>query len=147
LYQNLQENRLKENIRPKETDLLSLINLGELDYIFIYKSVASQHVYPYLELPDEINLKSNQYSDLFKKASYDVKGKAPGEKITKIGLPMVYGLTIPNNAENPEGAELWIDFLLSEKDREIMNKNGQPSITPVETNDQEGIPETLKKYL
>lgn len=60
---------------------------------------------------------------------------------------MVYGLTIPNNAENPEGAELWIDFLLSEKDREIMNKNGQPSITPVETNDQEGIPETLKKYL
>ena len=80
----MQENRLKENIRPKETDLLSLINLGELDYIFIYNSVASQHVYPYLELPDEINLKSNQYSDLFKKAYYDVKGKAPGEKITKL---------------------------------------------------------------
>lgn len=147
LYQKLQDNRPIENIRPKETDLISLIDLGELDYIFIYKSVASQHGYPYLELPDEINLKTNDYMDLYEKASYDVNGKAPGETITKIGLPMVYGLTIPKTAKNPEAAELWIDFLLSEKGREIMNSNGQPSITPIETNDKEAIPEILKKYL
>lgn len=147
LYQKLQDHRPVENIRPKETDLISLIDLGELDYIFIYKSVASQHGYPYLELPDQINLKTNEYRDLYEKASYDVNGKAPGEKITKIGLPMVYGLTIPNNSKNPEAAELWIDFLLSEKGRKIMNSNGQPSITPIETNDEEAIPEKLKKYL
>jgi molybdate/tungstate transport system substrate-binding protein len=147
LYKKLQNNRPAENIRPKETDLLALIDLGELDYIFIYKSVASQHGYPYLELPDEINLRTNEYSHLYKKSSYDVNGKAPGEKITKIGLPMVYGITIPNNAENPEGGELWIDFLLSEKGREIMNKNGQPSIIPIETNDKEALPKKIQDYL
>jgi len=147
LYQKLQDNRPVENIRPKETDLIALLDLGELDYIFIYKSVASQHGYPYLELPDEINLKTNEYSYLYEKASYDVNGKTPDEKITKIGLPMVYGITIPNNAEKPEAAELWIDFLLSEKGREIMNNNGQPSITPIETNDEEAIPKKFQDYL
>jgi len=147
LYLNLQENRPPKNIRPKETDLLALLELQELDYIFIYKSVASQHGYPYLELPDEINLKTNKFSDLYKEASYDVNGKEPGEKITKIGLPMVYGLTIPNNATNIKGAELWIDFLLSESGQNIMKKNGQPSITPIETNDDGAIPDRLKKYL
>jgi molybdate/tungstate transport system substrate-binding protein len=30
-------------IRPKETDLLALLEAGEIDYVFIYRSVASQH--------------------------------------------------------------------------------------------------------
>ena len=32
-----------KHIRPKETDLLALLEAGEIDYVFIYRSVAAQH--------------------------------------------------------------------------------------------------------
>ncbi len=50
------ENKDRNFIRPKETDLIALLETGALDYIFQYKSVAVQHSLKYLELPDEINL-------------------------------------------------------------------------------------------
>jgi molybdate/tungstate transport system substrate-binding protein len=33
----------RRHIRPKETDLLALLEVGEIDYFFIYRSVARQH--------------------------------------------------------------------------------------------------------
>ncbi|MFQ5722334.1 MAG: extracellular solute-binding protein, partial [Candidatus Aminicenantales bacterium] len=43
LYQKLINGCPPKNIRPKEVDLLALLEAGELDYIFIYRSVAQQH--------------------------------------------------------------------------------------------------------
>lgn len=145
LYKNLVSNISKKNIRPKETDLLALLETGELDYLFIYRSVAKQHGYPFVKLPDQINLKTNKYSDLYKRVSFDISGKEPGEKITKIGQPMVYGVTIPKNAPNKEGAIKFMKFLLGKEGKKIMNDNGQPSVDPLETNDYEKIPKELKK--
>ena len=45
-------------IRPKEVDLIALLEAGEMDYFFIYRSVAEQHKMKYVILPDEINLKT-----------------------------------------------------------------------------------------
>ena len=144
LYDDLASSISKKNIRPKETDLLALLETGELDYLFIYRSVAKQHDHPFVELPDQINLKTNKYSDLYKKVSFDVIGKEPGEKITKIGQPMVYGVTIPKNAPNKEGAVKFMKFLLGKEGKKIMNDNGQPSVEPLETNDYDKLPTELK---
>ena len=133
-------------IRPKEVDLIAMLEAGELDYVFIYKSVAKQHELPFVELPEEISLKSNKFADDYKTVSFDINGKEPGQVVTKIGLPMVYGITIPNNAPNEKGAILFMDFLLSEDGRKIMEKNGQPPIFPIEFNDREVVPEDLQKY-
>ena len=46
----------REFIRPKEVDLVALIEANAADYMFQYKSVAIQHNLKYIELPDEINL-------------------------------------------------------------------------------------------
>ena len=43
LFDSLVKNRPIKNIRPKETDLLALLESGQLDYLFIYESVAKQH--------------------------------------------------------------------------------------------------------
>ncbi len=134
-------------IRPKETDLLALLEAGEIDYIFLYRSVAEQHQLKRLILPDRINLKKPELADFYKTASVDISGKKPGTKVTKRGTPMVYGVTIPGNAPNREAALAFVEFLLSKKKGvAIMEKNGQPSAVPSPTDTYTKIPEKLKGF-
>ena len=132
-YKNGIEDKNKIVVRPKETDLLSLLEIGAIDYLFIYKSVAKQHNLKFIELPPQINLSSNKYKDYYKQVSFKIIGKKPGEFIEKKGAPMVYGVTILENEYlpiNKKGAILFVKFLLSKKGKEIMEKNGQGTINP-----------------
>jgi len=134
-------------IRPKETDLLALLESGNIDYIFLYRSVAQQHGLKYLILPDSVNLKNPELSDCYKTVSVNISGKKPGEEITKIGAPMVYGITILKNAPNPKSAEKFLQFLLNkENGLKILEKNGQPSLVPAISETYDKIPESLKKF-
>ena len=134
-------------IRPKETDLLALLEMGSIDYIFLYRSVARQHGLKFLRLPDQINLKSTEYEDIYAKSSVKISGKTPGTFINKIGAPMVYGLTIPKNAPNPVAALAFVDFLLdSNQGMKIIEKCGQPTVIPTKSERYNYIPERLKKY-
>lgn len=132
-YQTGEENTAKVIVRPKETDLLGLIEGGMYDYLYIYKSVAEQHRLKYLSLPEEVSLKSAKFADQYKKATFQINGKKPGEWITKKGGPMVYGITVAENDNSPankEGAVLFVKFVLSEQGQDIMKKNGQGVIAP-----------------
>ena len=134
-------------IRPKETDLLALLESNSIDYIFLYRSVAQQHGLKYLILPDSINLKLPALKDYYSNSNVEISGKKPGEMITKIGAPMVYGITIPKNAPNPELAEKFVQFVLEkEKGMQILEENGQPSLVPSFSETFNKIPEVLIKY-
>ena len=134
-------------VRPTETDLLALLESNTIDYIFLYRSVAQQHGLKFLILPDTVNLKSVELSDVYAKASVEISGKKPGTFITKKGAPMVYGITIPKNAENPEVAEAFVAFILEkEQGRQIMVDLGQPSVIPSASSTYEHIPDGLKKF-
>jgi len=133
-------------IRPKETDLLALLETNSLDYVFIYHSVAVQHQLKFIELPPNINLENPRYADFYKQASVEISGKKLGERITKIGEPMIYGVTVLKNAPHKETAFKFVNFLLSEKGMRIIEKNGQPSVLPMATDSYDQIPEALKKY-
>lgn len=146
LYKNLSDTMPQKNIRPKETDLIALLEAGELDYIFIYRSVAEQHHSKYVILPDEINLKSAAFSDFYKTASVSITGKTPGEWLKKTGAPMVYGITIPVNAPNRDGGIRFLEFLLSKEGQDIMIKNGQPEIIPPRLDNKEKLPEALNVF-
>ena len=134
-------------IRPKETDLLALLESNTIDYIFLYRSVAQQHRLRFLPLPDEVNLKRVELADLYATVSVDISGKKPGQKITKRGAPMVYGVTIPKNSPNPKAALAFVKFLL-EKDKglAIMERNGQPSVVPSTTATFSRLPASLKRF-
>lgn len=146
----LSEKLLKKdenNIRPKETDLLALLESNTIDYIFLYRSVAEQHKLKYILLPDEVNLKNPAFSDLYASVSVDINGKKPGEKITQKGEPMVYGITIPKNAPNKTVAIAFVNFLLTkEKGIAILEKLGQPSVVPSSTTSFDKIPVELKSF-
>lgn len=144
LLKKLREKIGKKNIRPKETDLLALLEAGELDYIYIYKSVAVQHGLKYIELPDEINLGVSELKDLYGTVSISLTGKRPGEFIEKKGAPMIYGITITKLSENRYYAEKFIEYILSEEGKEIMKKMGQPVLDPLNVDNPENLPEGLR---
>jgi molybdate/tungstate transport system substrate-binding protein len=134
-YKAADENRNKVVVRPKETDLLGLLEAGAYDYLFIYKSVAVQHKLKYIELPNKISLKSKKYSDYYKKVGFKVTGKKPGTWILKKGAPMVYGITVVQNKKenlprDKAGAIKFVNFVLSTKGQAIMKQNGQGVINP-----------------
>lgn len=133
-------------IRPKETDILALLEAGEVDYTMIYLSIAVQHGLEYIALPDEINLKRNEFAELYSEATVEVSGKEPGQYITRKGEPMVYSVSIPKAAANRKAALMWVELLLSERGNEIMQANGQPVVTPAIVEGFDKLPEELKKY-
>ena len=132
-------------IRPKETDLLALLETGTLDYIFLYRSVAQQHKLQYLLLSDSINLKKFELESFYSTVKTKIRGKKKGDWITKNGAPMVYGITMHKDAKNKELALKFMDFILS-KGIQTMEKNGQTGLVPSGTDSFENIPESLKKY-
>ena len=142
---NLLEKDL-EHIRPKETDLLGMLETGVLDYIFVYRSVAQQHGLQILELPPEINLGSPKLEAFYSTAGVEISGRTPGSVIVKRGEPMVYGLTIPENAANPGRAIDFVKFMLSAKGQAIMEKNGQASLVPSPSNSFDQIPGPLQEF-
>ena len=148
LYQALRDHCPRRNIRPKETDLIALLEAGELDYLFIYRSVCEQHGMPFVMLPDQINLKSAKHAGFYKQAKIRITGKKPGEFITKTGKPMVYGITVCANAPNREAAELFVAFVIGPEGQAIMRGNGQPPISPAQaTGNVEAMPDFLKKLV
>ncbi len=134
-------------IRPKEVDLLSMLESNVIDYIFLYRSVAEQHGLKYIVLPDSINLGNPKLTKFYQTASVEISGKKPGEKITKKGEPMVYGVTILNDAPNKKAALKFVEFLLSKnKGMAILEKNGQSSLIPSSTSTFNNLPTQLTNF-
>lgn len=121
--------RDQKYIRPKEVDLLALLETGTVDYIFLYKSVAIQHGLPFVALNDSINLSDPTLAEWYNTVNIEVAGNKPGETITQTGEAMVYGLTIPKNSEHPEIAKAFISFLI-EHGMPTIEKLGQSPLKP-----------------
>ncbi len=135
-------------MRPKEVDLVAMLESGSIDYIFLYRSVALQHKLNYLVLPDDINLKSPAFAEKYAAASTEINGKEPGKKELVKGEPMVYGVTILRDAPNKAAAIAFVKFLLTkDQGMAIMEKNGQPSVIPLPAANFDKIPSDLKKFV
>ncbi|MFP4556715.1 MAG: tungstate ABC transporter substrate-binding protein WtpA [Bacteroidales bacterium] len=120
-------------IRPKEVDLIALLESGAIDYIFLYRSVAVQHGLEYLTLPKEMNLGATSHADFYQNASVTIRGSSPNDSLTIQGEPMVYGITIPKNAPNKELAEKFIKYFTNRsKGLKTIKSMGMPLVWPME---------------
>jgi len=138
----------KAFMRPKETDLLALIETNTIDYIFLYRSVAVQHKLNYIVLPDAINLKNPAFVSQYSIAKVEINGSKPGEKQTMTGEPMIYSFTILRNAPNKAAAIAFAEFLLQkDKGQAIMARNGQPSVVPMKIENYDKVPAQLKPFV
>jgi molybdate/tungstate transport system substrate-binding protein len=134
-------------IRPKEVDLVALIESNAVDYMFQYKSVAIQHKLKYIELPDEISLGNPGMNAIYNKVSLDVTGSKPGSTMKVIGEYINYSLSVLKDAPAADQAIDFVAFLISSEGIEIFRQNGQDPIVPFSTEQPDLIPEKLKKYL
>ncbi|RLC94083.1 MAG: tungstate ABC transporter substrate-binding protein WtpA [Chloroflexi bacterium] len=140
----LKEHCPPENVRPKSVELIALLESGDMDYAFEYRSVAVQHGLKFVELPDEINLSMVEQADFYSQAVVQVSGTEPGSTVTKTGKPIVYGVTIPKNAPSPELAIEFVKFLLGPQGQAIMEAQGQPPIVPPVADNKDALPTALQ---
>jgi len=137
----------RDFIRPKEVDLVALVEANAVDYMFQYKSVAIQHGLKFITLPDYINLGNPARNDVYHSVSLDVTGNTPGSKMTVKGDYINYSISVLTGSVNKENAVDFVFFLLSREGMEIFRKNGQDPIIPFSTDQPGMIPEKLKRYL
>ena len=125
-FKNITKNRNKIIIRPKETDLTPLLKEGFIDFLFIYKSIAVQHNFKYVALPDQINLRNLKYSNFYKQAAVKLTGKKPGEFVYKKGKAIIYGITYLKESEQIDLAKKFVNFVLDKnKGGKIIEQCGQ----------------------
>jgi len=134
-------------VRPKEVDLVALMESNAIDYMFQYKSVAIQHKLKYLELPKAINLSDPSKTDIYSSVSTEVAGNKPGAKMKVTGDLINYSITILDKAPQREGAIKFMEFLLSPEGLDIFRKNGQEPISPPVAEPFGVLPASLKQYL
>ena len=125
--EDMKPNTEKVCIRPKSVELVALVEAGGLDYAFEYRSVAVQHNLAFVDLPEPVDLSTVAYADVYKKVKLET---ADGE--TKTGKPIVYGITVPKNAENPDLGLEFVKFVIGDSGQKIFADRGQQPIVPAE---------------
>nr|CBH38928.1 conserved hypothetical protein, bacterial extracellular solute-binding protein [uncultured archaeon] len=135
--EDLKPNREKVSIRPKSVELVAMVEEGGLDYAFEYRSVAVQHDLSYVDLPAEIDLGNVAYEDFYKKLKLQ---NAKGETIT--ASTIIYGITVPKNAPDPELGLDFVKFVIGDVGQKIIENTGQTPIAPPVGSGN--IPEELK---
>ena len=141
------EPRLDSNLalRGASIQLVALLQSGDLDYAFEYESVIRQHGLELLALPEEVNLGSDTQAEIYR----HVEVKLDFQRFARIkpvfrGEPIGYGITIPSNAPQPAIAERYIQFLLSNEGRGIMEAFYHPLFEEIRCDQGENVPEGLK---
>ena len=147
LYRNIMEKKNGLLLRPKEVDLISLLESNNIDYVFLYKPVAIQHGLKYVELPAQVNLGSSQYTGYYNQVSVKLSGSKPGTFIEQKGEPVLYGLTILKNAVNKPEAMKYVQFMLTQNEGiKMLKECGMNTVVPACTTTYSSIPEGLRQF-
>jgi molybdate/tungstate transport system substrate-binding protein len=91
-----------------EAVLSAQLEVGDLDYIFTYRSLALDHGHRYVDLPDEIDLSNASFEAMY--GAFDAF--CDGESVA--GTTILYGFTIPTNAPHPDLALEFAALVASE---------------------------------
>lgn len=108
------------NVRPKESDLVALLQAGELDYIWSYESIAQAAGLRYVRLPSTIDLSSPSDAATYATASVRIAGTQPNDSVTLTGEPIVYAFAVPRSAPHPALGERFAAYLLSAEGKRVL---------------------------
>jgi molybdate/tungstate transport system substrate-binding protein len=110
------------NMRPKEIDLVALLESGDLDYAWFYESMARASGVRHITLPETIDLSSAENRDAYAQATVRVIGSSVADTVTMRGAPIRYAFSIPLNASHAALAERFAAFLLSADGRRVLGR-------------------------
>uniref|UniRef100_D5X3G0 Extracellular solute-binding protein family 1 n=2 Tax=Thiomonas TaxID=32012 RepID=D5X3G0_THIK1 len=132
-------NSPESNMRDTETDLISALQLGQIDYLAIYRSDAVQHHMESIDLPPQINLSDPKFDADYAKASAKTKN---GELS---GRPIIYAVTIPTTAPHPKLAQEFIAYLLGPAGQNVIAANGFIPLKQPYAMNRDKVPADLRK--
>ncbi len=112
------------NVRPKEADLIGLLEAGEFDYIWSYESIAKAMRFNYILLGDSVDLSNHDLAEFYASATVTVRGATAGTRVTFTGKPIVYAFAVPKDAPHSEIAGRFAAFLVSAEGQEILRREG-----------------------
>ncbi len=143
-------NPLSERIslRGSSIRLLALLESGDIDYSFEYRSVAEQHNLNYLSLPQEINLSAIERADVYRQVNCRMdfqRFESVQPEFT--GQPIIYGVTIPANAPHYEAAVRFLEFMLGAEGQQIFSQKHHPPLAPARADDINKVPAELVPLL
>jgi len=119
-------------VRPKEADLVALVQAGELDYAWSYRNIAQTARLPFVALDPQVDLSDPARAEWYTQASVRLPGprlNSP-DSITIRGEPIVYALTIPTRAPNPAAAAAFVRFVLSPDGQRVLRESGFTVLHP-----------------
>jgi molybdate/tungstate transport system substrate-binding protein len=132
-------------LRSYSLQILALLDSGDVDYSFEYESVARQHGFHFLALPDAINLRSQYYATTYSQVRIAMEFQRFASVNPQFpGAPILYGVTIPNSAKHPPQAVQFIKYLLNTEGRKVLNQNFQPPIVPASCDNAVRLPDELR---
>lgn len=118
------------NIRPKSADLTALIEIGAIDYAFVYESVARSARLAWIPLPAAINLGEDSLADAYARVSVRIGGQTRGDSISIRGAPIRYALAVPKGAPHPSAALRLRRFLITPDGAAAMQAAGLDVVSP-----------------
>lgn len=101
------------NMRPKEIELVALLESGDLDYAWFYESMARASNMRFVRLPDAIDLGSTTEAGTYATATARVVGGSAGDTVTMVGAPIRYAFSVPRAAAHPGLGARFAAWLLS----------------------------------
>ena len=107
-------------VRPKEVDLLGLLQAGEIDYAWSYESVAQAAKLPYVTLPRAIDLSDPALATQYALASVRIPANVPADSVTLVGEPILYAFSVPRDAPHKTLGEKFAAFLISNAGKRIL---------------------------
>jgi molybdate/tungstate transport system substrate-binding protein len=135
----------KVMVKGSSINLLAPLRIGEIDYAFEYQSVAEQQGFKFLELPREIDLSSDEYKEQYEKVKVELDFQRFASVTPEfVGEPIIYGMTIPQNAPHPELAVEFIKFVISQSGQDIFARAHHPTLVPAEVDRLDKLPSELK---
>lgn len=131
------------DMRPKAEDLVVLLQTGEIDYGWMYRSVAAQAGLRAVSLPDAINLGDPAREAQYGVASVAVAGRRPGEIVRLSGRPILLAATIPRGAAHGRAALEFLRLLVSPEGAQVLRSFHLTPVTPPRLSDRARVPSAL----
>jgi molybdate/tungstate transport system substrate-binding protein len=137
----------KVMVRSAEVDMISALEVGEIDYLFIYDSIAKQHAVSgmrYVILPMEINLNNSAFNTNYSKVKVVQFADNAANRKEIGGKAIIYGITIPFSATKHDLAVQFVATVISQSGLAVVDAYGQEPVSPPKCTPDAFLPNELK---
>jgi molybdate/tungstate transport system substrate-binding protein len=125
-----------------EPELLARMEAGQVDAGIFYRPEVLAHHIPFITLPPQLNQSDPALAALYARQSF-----SDSDGITVHGSPILFTVTIPVDAPNPNGARQFVMFLLSPQGRDRLHSAGFNSVPVKAAGDIGQIPPAIRRLV